>query len=236
MLGALLDAQSWRTLLENWPIFAAGLLQTVVASVLSMLLAAGIGLVMGAFALAPVRLLRWVNRVYVEFFRNTPLLVQVFFLYYGLPQVHVVIPTLWVGVLGLSIYTGAYIAEVLRAGFQAVPRGQMEAGLASGLTYSQVVRRIILPQALRFTLPPLTNQFVNLVKNSQVLALIAGFDLMYQTDSWSSQTALYVQAYIAAAVLYLALTLPLATWARRMERRMNRQLQRRADAGVTEVA
>ena len=225
----MFDAANWLVVLQNREIFLSGWLQTIIASLLAMLLASLLGVVAGAFSLAPVAPLRWIHRAYVEFFRNTPLLVQVFFLYYGLPQVGVVIPTLWVGVLGLGVYTGAYIAEVLRGGFQAVPRGQMEAGLASGLSYAQVIRTTILPQALRFSLPPLTNQFVNMVKNSQVLSMIAGFDLMYQADSWSSQTALYGQAYVTAALLYLILTLPLATLARRLERRLNSPPVRSSD-------
>ncbi len=175
---------------------------------------------MGVLGVTPVRPLRWVNRVYVEFFQNTPLVTQMFFYYYGLPRLGLVLPVLAVGVIGLGVYTGAYIAEIVRAGIQSIHRGQLEAAYSQGFTYGQAMRHIVLPQAFRIIMPPLTNQFVNLIKNSSVLSLIAGYDIMYQADAWSAYNLLYGVAYLVAALLYLALTLPTAFLARRLERRM----------------
>jgi len=216
----LFGPQAWLALFHDWRIFAGGLGQTVVASLLGLVLALILGTLLGVLGVTPVRPLRWVNRVYVEFFQNTPLVTQMFFYYYGLPRLGIVLPVLAVGVIGLGVYTGAYIAEIVRAGIQSIHRGQLEAAYSQGFTYGQAMRHIVLPQAFRIIMPPLTNQFVNLIKNSSVLSLIAGYDIMYQADAWSSYNLLYGVAYLTAALLYLALTLPTAYLARRLERRM----------------
>lgn len=210
----------WQALLENRAIFLQGLGQTVLASALALGLALVLGAVFGVLAVAPWRLPRWLNRAYVEFTQNTPLVVQVLFLYLGLPYVGIMMPVLWVGVLGLGIYHGAYVAEVVRAGINSVHRGQLEAAYSQGLSYVEAMRHIILPQAARVVLPPLTNQALALIKNSAVLAMIAGGDLMYYTDSWSSDTLHYGPAYIVAGLLYLALTLPLAWLTTNLEVRL----------------
>ncbi|MCG0238403.1 MAG: amino acid ABC transporter permease [Firmicutes bacterium] len=216
----MFDLEDWLTLLRDWRYFAEGLGQTVKASGLALLLALGIGVVVGVLSVAPWRPVRGLTRVYVEFFQNTPLVVHAFFLYYGLPHLGISLPVLAVGVLALGVYTGAYISEVIRAGIQSIHRGQLEAAYSQGFTYLQAMRYIILPQAFRVVMPPLTNQMVNLIKNSAVLAMIAGDELMYRADGWSSYNFLYRQAYTAVALLYLCLTLPLATVARRLEQRL----------------
>lgn len=210
----------WELLLRDWKVFAWGLGRTLEASGLALLLALALGIVIGSLSLAPWRPLRWFNRAYVEVIQNTPLLVQTFFFYYGLPYVGIDLPVLAVGVLALGIYTAAFIAEVIRASIQSIPRGQYEAAYSQGFTYAQAMRHVILPQAFRVALPPLTNQLINLVKNSQILALIPGYDLMYRADSWASATLAYQVAYPVVALLYLSITLPLATLARRLERRL----------------
>lgn len=219
----MFSIENWLALLQDWRIFASGLEQTLIASVLGLLLAVVLGVVMGVFAAAPVGPLRLISRIYVEFFRNTPLVTQLFFYYHGLPRVGFTLPVMAVGVLGLGVYTGAFIAEIVRAGIQSVRRGQLEAAYSQGFTYLQAMRHIILPQTVRVVLPPLTNQFVNLIKNSSALSLIAGYDLMYQADSWSSYNLLYAVTYVTVAVLYLSLTLPLAWLTRRLEERFHRQ-------------
>lgn len=222
----MFKAESWLRLLQDWRVFAEGLGQTVKASGLALLLALAIGVVVGVLSVAPWSPVRRLARAYVEFFQNTPLVVHAFFLYYGLPHLGVVLPELWVGVLALGIYTGAYISEAVRAGIQSVHRGQLEAAYSQGFTYIEAMRYVVLPQAFRVVMPPLTNQMVNLIKNSAVLALIAGGDLMYQADGWSSVNFLYRQAYVVTGLLYLALTLPLAALARRLEQRLKGTVSR----------
>lgn len=215
-----MSLSAWSQLFAAWRIFAVGLEHTLEAAACALVFATILGSAFGLLGAAPSRLALAINRVYVESIRNTPLLLQAFFFYYGLPRFHIVLPVLAVGIISLSIYTGAFIAEVVRAGIQSVARGQLEAAYAQGFTFAQAMRYVVVPQALRVILPPYTNQCVNLVKNTQVLSLIAGADLVYQADTWSSDTLLYGVAYTAVAVLYLALTLPLAALSRYFERRL----------------
>lgn len=124
------------------------------------------------------------------------------------------------GTIALSIYTAAFIAEAIRAGILSVDKGQMEAGRSSGLTYIQTMRYIILPQAIKIVIPPLGNQFINLVKNSSILGVVAGLDLMYFGDSISSATYVVFDVYIFVAVFYLILTIPLSLFVGYLERRL----------------
>jgi len=216
----MVTLRAWSALFADWRVCAVGLENTLVVAALSLVFATALGVVFGLLGAAPSRAAQTLNRIYVEAIRNTPLVLQAFFFYYGLPRFGVTLPVLAVGIISLSLYTGAFIAEVVRGGVTAVARGQLEAAYSQGMTYAQAMRYVVLPQALRVILPPYTNQCVNLIKNTQVLSLIAGADLVYQADTWSSDTLLYGVAYITVAVLYLALTLPLAALSRYFERRL----------------
>lgn len=210
----------WQALFRNWSVFGEGFGKTILLSVLALSAALVLGLLFGMFGASKSRGLRAVNRGYVAFIQNTPLVIQVFFLFHALPHLGVMLPVFSVGVLAISIYHGAYIAEVVRAGIQAIPRGQHEAAYAQGFTYWGTMRHIILPQAKRIMYPPLTNQAVSLIKNTSVLAMVAGGELMYQADSWSSTSLAYGPAYVVTGLLYLSLCLPLALYARGLERRL----------------
>jgi putative glutamine transport system permease protein len=155
-------------------------------------------------------------------------MIQVFFWYFGLPSLspQVKLPTFWVGVLGLGIYTSSYIAEAIRAGIQSVPQGQMEAARSTGMTYLQTMRYIILPQAFKLVIPPLGNQFVNLVKNSSVLAVIAGGDLLYAADDATTNYDV-TQVYLFVGLCYLVLTVPLSILVNVLERRWGASRQGR---------
>jgi putative glutamine transport system permease protein len=210
----------WQALFRDWSVFGEGFLGTILLSFLGLALALGLGILFVVLGTAQNKPLRAINRVYVEFIQNTPLVIQIFFLYHGLPHMGIMLPVFSVGVLGVGIYHGAYIAEIVRAGIQATPRGQMEAALSQGFSYWGAMRHIILPQAKRLAYPPLTNQAVSLIKNTSVLAMVAGGDLMYHADSWSSNNLYYGPAYIVTGFLYLSICFPLASYARRMERKL----------------
>ena len=126
------------------------------------------------------------------------------------------------GTIALTIYTSAFIAEAIRSGILAVPKGQMEAARSSGLNYIQTMRMIILPQAIKIVIPPIGNQFINLVKNSSILALIAGTELMYQADLISAKTYVVFDVYIFAALFYLVITIPLSIGVGYLEKRLAR--------------
>lgn len=209
----------WEALFSDWRVFGEGFLMTLIVSILSLAIALALGVIFGVIGAGRSKVLKRINKVYVSFYQNTPLVIQIFFLYNGFPHFGIMLPVFTVGVLGIGLYTGAYIAEVVRGGIESVPRGQMEAAISQGFTYNEAMRHIILPQAKRIILPPLTNQIVNLIKNTSVMAMVAGGDLMYRADSWSSSNLYYGPAYVITGLLYLSLCLPLATYARKLEKK-----------------
>ncbi|HWP95444.1 MAG TPA: amino acid ABC transporter permease [Syntrophomonadaceae bacterium] len=210
----------WIALFKEWPIFLDGFATTLELSILALLLALVLGVIFGVLGSSYWKAFKLANRGYVEFFQNTPLVIQIFFLYHGLPHLGINLPVFLVGILGVGVYHGAYVAEVVRAGIESVHKGQMEAAYSQGFSYWQAMRYIILPQVKRVVLPPMTNQAVNLIKNTSVVAMVAGGDLIYQADCWSSQNLFYGPAYVITGLLYLSVCLPLATFARRLEYRM----------------
>nr|WP_124728772.1 amino acid ABC transporter permease [Staphylospora marina] len=201
--------------------FVDGFLTTFQVSVVALVLALALGTVIAVFRISGAKTLEAFGTAYVEFIRNTPLVIQIFFFYAGLPSLGINLPTFWVGSLGLAIYTSAFIAEVIRAGIQAVPKGQMEAARSSGLSYVQAMWYVILPQAFKLIIPPLGNQFINLVKNSSVLAIIAGGDIMYVGDVVGAEIDI-TPVYLFVALLYLAMTIPLSLLVNFLERRWAR--------------
>jgi putative glutamine transport system permease protein len=199
----------WLALFQDWTVFAEGFLTTILVAMLALALALALGILFGILGTAPGRLLQGLNRIYVEFIQNTPLVI-----------LGIMLPVLSIGILGIGVYHGAYVAEAIRAGLQAVPRGQLESAYSQGFNYWQAMRYIVLPQAKRIVLPPITNQAVSLIKNTSVLAMVAGGDLMYHADSWSSSNLYYGPAYVVTGLLYLGLCYPLAKLARRMEKKL----------------
>jgi len=199
--------------------FIDGFLTTIGVSLFALGLSLVIGTMVAVFRISQVRVLEWIGTAYVEFIRNTPLVIQVFFFFFGLPSVGIKLSAFMLGSLGLAIYTSSYIAEAIRAGIQAVPRGQMEAARSSGLTYIQAMRHVILPQAFKLTIPPLGNQFLNLVKNSSVLAIIAGGDILYAADVAGAEQDM-TPILIFVGILYLVLTIPLSLLVNFLEKRL----------------
>ncbi|MDR3211376.1 MAG: amino acid ABC transporter permease [Planctomycetota bacterium] len=211
----------WEMLWSDKAVIFDGFVTTLLISILALLFALLLGVIFGLLGTSDRKTLRMVNRVYVEFFQNIPLLVQVFFIYNAFPFLGMRWSSFMIGVLGVGIYHGAYVAEVVRAGIHSIPKGQFEAAKAQGFDYLQMMGYIVIPQTIKIILPPLTNQAVNLIKNTSVLATISGLDLMYQADSWASQGRLsYGPAYVVAGVLYFIICFPLASWARWYERRI----------------
>ncbi|MEC0183684.1 amino acid ABC transporter permease [Paenibacillus peoriae] len=202
--------------------FREGLLYTVQASVIALIGSFILGAVIAILRIAPFKWLNWIGTVYVEVIRNIPLLIVVLFFYLGLPTLGIPLDGFVSGTLGLTVYTASFIAEAIRAGIQAVPKGQFEAARSSGLSYNQTMISIILPQAIKVVLPAIGNQFINLVKNSSVLAIVAGLDLMYYSDLINSDTFLPITVYAITALLYLTLTVPLSFLVLYMERRLSK--------------
>jgi putative glutamine transport system permease protein len=217
-MGGPFSLARWGYLFADVGVFIQGFGVTLLVAFSALALALVLGVIFGLLSMSRFPLFKAVARVYVEFFQNTPLVIQIFFFYNALPYAGVTMGVLSIGVIGVGVYHGAYVAEVVRAGILSIPKGQVEAAHSQGFSYLQSMAYIILPQAVKVILPPLANQAVNLIKNTSVLALIAGGDLMYRADSWASNGTLsYGPAYVVTGVLYFLLCFPLARWARRYE-------------------
>lgn len=206
-----------------------GLLVTLEISILGWLLAVMLGLFSGALRTAPIAPMRWLAAAYVEFFRNVPLLVWMFFWYFGISPLLPQVLRDWLlehgaefsaGVCALGFYHGARFSEVIRAGIRSIPKTQFEAALSTGLTIAQAYRLIILPIALRLILPPVTNETLNLLKNSSVALTIGVAELTFQTRQIETYTAKAFEALAAGTVIYLALCLAVAAAMARIERRV----------------
>ena len=197
-----------------------GLGQTLLCSLIALFFALIIGSAFAILEVFPNKFLRVISRVYIELFRNIPLLVITMFFYVVIPTYVVEISGFVSGTIGLTLYSSAFIAETVRSGIQSVDPGQMEGARANGLSFWQAMRYIILPQAFRYVIPPLGNQFINLVKNSSVLAFVAGFDLMYQGNVIASDSLQSMSTYLCVGVLYLILTLPLSYYMRYLEKKL----------------
>lgn len=230
MLESLLDPRRWQITFDSIDAFWDGFFVTLQVVVWGLILALALGTILGVFSTTRSRVLRAISRVYVEFYQNTPLPVQVIFMYLMGPQLlqiatgsaaPVPIPSVVLGFVGVGLYHAAYVAEVIRTGIEAVPRGQMEAALSQGFTRVQAYIYIILPQTFKVILPPLCNQALNLVKNSSVLALVAGSDLMYRSNSFVG-TYGYLQGYILACVMYFIICFPLSMLVQYLEKRSKR--------------
>jgi His/Glu/Gln/Arg/opine family amino acid ABC transporter permease subunit len=205
-----------------------GVLTTLGISVLAWVLAVALGIMSGALRTVPFRPLRALATFYVEFFRNVPLLVWMFFWYFGVPPL---LPRgvqdwlfdhgaeFWAGMFALGVYHGARMSEVIRAGIQSIPRTQFEASVAMGLTTFQAYRLVIVPIALRLIVPPATNESLNLLKNSSVALTISVAELTFQTRQIETYTAKAIEALTAGTLIYLVLCVSIASIMARVERR-----------------
>lgn len=209
-------------LTNHFDLYLRGLGNTVAASIITLIASLVWGTVLAVMRIIKVRLLNILATAYVEFIRNIPFILVVFVFYFGSASFKINLNGFVAGTLGLTVYTSAFIAETVRAGILSIPKGQMEAARSSGLSYLQSMRYIILPQAMRLVLPPLGNQFLNLIKNTSVLGLIAGFDLMYYGDLIQSDTFQTFPVYLFVALFYLVLTVPLSFGVKSLEQRLTR--------------
>ncbi len=214
-----------------------GLKNTVVLSLIAWVLALALGILLGILRTAPWRIPRAIATAYVEFFRNTPLLVQLFFWYFAVPQIipagpirdalnslNVDMPILTINyeflasLVALAVYTSARVGETIRAGIQSIPRQQTEAALSSGLTIGQVYRYVLIPIGLRIVIPPMTTEFLTIFKNSSLATTIGFAEITFQTQQVNSYTFRGLEALTAGTLVYLAISLIIAASMNRVER------------------
>jgi len=204
------------------PDLLLGLGNTVLVSIIGILLATGFGVVLALARLSRWRPLSLLAAGYVAFIRATPLLVQIYFLFYGLPELGILFPPFLVAVLALTLNSGAYAGEIIRAGIESIHRTQYEAADSLGMTYSQKMRYVILPQALRQIFPPLVGQGSYLVKDSALISVMGAFDLTKAATTFQAVTFRPLEAFLPVMALYLGLILVLIHGSAFLDRRLRK--------------
>lgn len=206
-------------IIDNFAFLLQGAKLTLQVSFFGVLAGLIIGSFMGLFRISDNIILKTVSGVYVEVIRGTPLLVQIIFLYFGLYEIGIRLPALTAGVIALSINSGAYIAEIVRAGIQSIDKGQMEAARSLGMSYIQAMRFIILPQAFRRIIPPLVNEFIILIKDSSLLSVIGIVELTRVGQLVRAKTFNTFFILTAVAAMYFVMTFTLSKLLGYIERR-----------------
>ena len=213
----------WKIIFHYFPFLLKGALITLEISSLSLVLGLVFGLAAALGKLCHNPILRGIASFYVWIIRSTPLLVQLFIIYFGLPQLGIDLGPFSSGVLGLGLNVGAYNAETIRGGIISVPKGQVEAARSLGMSGALAMRRVILPQALRIIIPPLGNNFVILIKDTSLVSTITLVELTLTAQRFIGSTYKPFELYLMAAVLYAALTTTASFLLGRLEKRPNRK-------------
>lgn len=209
-------------ILRNADLLLRGIWLTVALWIIAFVLALVAGLFLGIARGSPRKLLNWPATAYIEVFRNTPVLVQLVWFYYAFPVLTGIQTTPFVAAcLGLCLNTSAYCAEIYRGGLQSITAGQWEAGRALGMSYWTLMRRIILPQAIRRMIPAFTNRGVELAKMTSIASVITVHELMHEARTLSTQTFLPLETFTVVAVIYFILIYPGTVVASVIERRLN---------------
>lgn len=228
-MSDIFSQEAWSKVWTYRSTFGLGLLTTIEVAFIGILLAMVLGIIFGLMSTSTKKVLRGISRIYVELIQNTPLLLQICFLYYALAFSGHSLGIIVTGILSVGIYHGAYTAEVVRAGIEAIPQGQFEAAASQGFGYIGKIYYIILPQSIKIILPPMVNQIVNLIKNTSCLYIIGGTDLISLTYSFvtgASTGGAYAPAYLVSGVLFFIICFPLSKLASVWENNLKKREQR----------
>jgi len=204
-------------LLKYKMFYLIGVKNTILIAILSVFLGLILGNILALMKISRNKILNLISTAYIEFLRGTPLLVQVYIIFYGL---NLDIPEFFAGVLALSLNSGAYVAEIIRSGIQSIDKGQMEAARSLGMPYSMAMRYIIIPQAFRNILPALGNEFIVVIKESAIVSVIGIHELMYKAYTIRGNTYKPFLPLFIAAIIYFILTFSLSRGMSRVERRL----------------
>jgi cystine transport system permease protein len=215
--------ESIQLVLDSAPFLLKGTLFTLQLSLGGMVFGLLLGFILALMRLSKFWPLSWLSRFYVSIFRGTPLIAQLFMIYYGLPQFGIELDPIPSAMIGLSLNTAAYTSETLRAAISSIEKGQWEAAASIGMSSWQTMRRVILPQAARTALPPLGNSFIGLVKDTSLAATIQVPELFRQAQLVTSRTLEVFTMYLAASLIYWVLATLLSFLQNRLEDRVNRQ-------------
>lgn len=208
----------WNVVWYAMPLLAVGIVQTLKVSVVACVLGLALGLIAGLASLSNNRPLRWLVRFYVDFIRGTPLLIQIFLVFFALPVIGIRMSEFWAGVFALSVNSGAYIAEVVRGTVGSIEKGQSEAALSVGMTRRRALIWVLLPQAWRPMVPAVTNDLITLTKNSSLLSAISVYELTRAGQAIIATHFAPFEIYLLLAMYYWALITLLSYASRRIER------------------
>ncbi|SDZ06051.1 amino acid ABC transporter membrane protein, PAAT family (TC 3.A.1.3.-) [Proteiniborus ethanoligenes] len=197
--------------------FIVGVKNTVIIAAFSVLFGVVLGTMLALLKQSRIKIFKVISSAYIEFMRGTPIMVQLFIIYYGLPINLTAIPA---GIVALSLNSGAYVAEIIRAGIEAVDKGQMEAARSLGMNHTKAMKHIILPQAFKNILPVLGNEFITIIKESSIVSVIGVPELMYNAETIRGNTFKPFEPLIVAALLYFVLTFSLSKLIGHTERRL----------------
>lgn len=222
MITTASDTWDWSAVADFMPHFWDGVLVTLQALVLGSLISFSLGLVWAIAFRAPTRFVRWPVGIVTEFIRNTPLLVQLFFLYFVLPEWGIQFSALTTGIVAIGLHYSTYTAQVYRAGIEAVPAGQWEAARALSLPYRRTWTAVILPQAIRRVIPALGNYVIAMLKDTPLLAGIGVLELLQRSRLEAAQTFQYTEALTVVGVAFIAIAYPSSLLLRALERRLVR--------------
>ena len=215
-----------KVFIEANPMLLEGLKMTIAVTVLSLILAFVLGLISCFFAMSKKAPLRWISKIYVGLIRGTPLLVQVIYIYFAIPQLlqfigfDVRMTPFTAGLITLTLNAGAYMSEIFRGAINAVSYGQTEAARSLGLSQGQAMKRVVLPQALRICLPSLVNQFIITLKDSTLISVIGFADIMYQAKIYQGRTMQSFATYTWVGIYFLVMILILTYVAKQIERKV----------------
>ncbi|HVZ13660.1 MAG TPA: amino acid ABC transporter permease [Bauldia sp.] len=210
----------WDEIPGMLPVLLHGLLITVLATIMIMIIAMVVGLPVALARISRHWFLRYPATIYVQFLRGTPVLLQLFYLYYVLPFAGIRLEPWTAGIIGMSLAYSAYLSEIYRAGIEAIDRGQTEAALSLGMSRAKIMRVVVLPQAIRIIIPPIGNILIGLFKDTSLLSVLTIRELMFEGQILASTTFRHITIFTVIAVLYLAVCWPSAAIVDRLERRL----------------
>ena len=220
----------WKLITRYGNFFFEGLRNTLLIAIMAVALGTVLGALMALCRMSNIKPLRWLATAYIEFFRGTPLMVQLMFIFYGLPMIGISFPEIsfipdfqrfMAGIVAMSLNSCAYVAEVIRSGIQAVDPGQMEAARSLGFKKGEAMKMVVLPQTIKNILPALGNEFVTVIKESSVVSVIGIADLMFRTNGVKAKTYSTLECLFVAALLYFVTTFVFSKLVSLMERRMS---------------
>ncbi len=235
-MDGLFSVTAWEKVWTYRSTFLLGLYNTGRMALFALLLSLILGMLFGLISTSEKKALKGISRIYVELIQNTPLILQLCFLYYALAFSGRSLGIIVTGTISLGIYHGAYMAEVVRAGIGAISKGQFEAADSQGFNYIEKMYYIILPQSIKIILPPMVNQIVNLVKNTSCIYIIGGADLISLTYSFvtgATTGGAYAPAYLVSGLLFFVVCFPLSTLASIWENSLKKRDQKTVDGEKT---